>query len=67
MGRLLKNSEAAKRLGITQGTLRGHADKGIIPVVTLPSGHRRFREADIQRLRQDLGIDPNDDGKGNDQ
>ncbi len=61
---LLKTSEAAKRLGISQGTLRGYADKGMIPVVKLPSGHRRFRASDVQRLREDMGIDPKEESKG---
>lgn len=60
---LLKTSDAAKRLGISQGTLRGYANKGIIPVVKLPSGHRRFRPADVQRLSQEMGIDKSDDGQ----
>ncbi len=61
---LLKISDAAKRLGISPGTLRGYADKGMIPVVTLPSGHRRFRIVDVQRLREDMGIDPKEESKG---
>ncbi len=58
---LLSISTAAKRLGISQGALRLYADKGSIPVVKLPSGHRRFRPEDIQKLRREMGIDPNDE------
>jgi excisionase family DNA binding protein len=58
---LVKISEAAKRLEISQGTLRGYADKGIIPVVTLPSGHRRFRRSDVEQLRRKMGLDPTDE------
>jgi excisionase family DNA binding protein len=54
---LLTISTAAKRLGISQGTLRIYADKGIIPVITLPRGHRRFRPEDVERLRKEWGID----------
>lgn len=54
---LLTISTAAKRLGISQGTLRVYADKGIIPVITLPSGHRRFKPEDVERLRKEWGID----------
>ncbi len=61
---LLKITDAAKRLGISQGTLRGYADKGLVPVVKLPSGHRRFRAADVQRLREVMGIDPKEESKG---
>lgn len=59
---LLKISEAAKRLKISQGTLRGYADKGIIPVVTLPSGHRRFRRSDVEELRRKMGLEPEGEG-----
>ncbi len=54
---LLTISKAAKQLGISQGTLRVYADKGIIPVIILPRGHRRFRPEDVERLRQEWGID----------
>ena len=54
---LLTISTAAKRLGISQGTLRVYADKGIIPVITLPRGHRRFRPEDVQRLREEWGLE----------
>lgn len=58
---LLTISAAAKRLGISQGALRLYADKGAIPVVKLPSGHRRFRPEDVQKLRKEMGIDPKDE------
>lgn len=62
--KLLSISTAAKRLGISQGTLRTYADKGAIPVVMLPSGHRRFRPEDIQRLRESMGLDRPDKREG---
>ncbi len=55
--RLLTISEAARRLGVHQKTLRGWADKGLVPHVKLPSGHRRFTEADIERLRQEMRVE----------
>lgn len=64
---LLTISTAAKRLGISQGTLRGYAEKGIVPVITLPSGHRRFKPEDIERLRNEWGIHDADSGKEQDQ
>lgn len=48
---LLTISQAAKRLGVSVQTLRAYADKGIVPVVKLPSGYRRFDPAAIQRVR----------------
>lgn len=47
---MLLPSSAAKRLGVSAGTLRNYAERGMIPVVTLPSGHRRFREEDVDAL-----------------
>ena len=50
--KLLTISEAAERLGVHQNTLRSWADKGMVPVVKLPSGYRRFRPSDIERELQ---------------
>ncbi len=47
---LLAISTAAKRLRISPGTLLGYAEKGIVPVIMLPSGYHRFKAEDIQRL-----------------
>ena len=44
-------SEAAERLGVHANTLRAYADAGEIRYTRLPSGHRRFSEADIQDFR----------------
>ncbi len=61
---LLKISEAAKRLGIAQATLRNYSDRGLIPVVKLPSGHRRFRPSDVDDLRRKIGLnDVPDEGR----
>lgn len=54
--RLRTITRAAARLGVHQNTLRGWADRGLVPVVRLPSGHRRFRSADIERLRHEMGL-----------
>jgi excisionase family DNA binding protein len=60
---LLSISEAAKRLRLSVVTVRAYADKGILPVVKLPSGHRRFRREDVERLRRDMGLDPTENGE----
>lgn len=54
---VLKISDVAKRLGVSPGTVRAYAEKGLIPVIKLPSGHRRFRESDVEDLRQKMGLD----------
>ncbi len=54
---LLTISQAAARLGVHQKTLRSWADKGLVPVVRLPSGYRRFRPGDIEQMRRQMGLD----------
>jgi len=56
--RLLTISQAAARLGVHQNTLRSWADKGLVAHVKLPSGYRRFEAAVIERLRQEMGLEP---------
>lgn len=50
--RLLTIGQAAKRLGISVPTLRAYADRGLVPVVKLPSGYRRFDADAIDRTRR---------------
>ena len=58
--RLLAVAAAAARLGVHPKTLRAWADKGLVPVVKLPSGYRRFRPADIERVRGEMGLGPSE-------
>lgn len=53
---LLTISQAAKRLGVSQNTLRAWADNGLISVVKLPSGYRRFEPEVIDEKRRELGF-----------
>lgn len=46
----LTPAEAAARLRISPRTLWRYQSDGRITPVTLPSGHRRFRRADIEAL-----------------
>jgi excisionase family DNA binding protein len=54
--RLLTISQAAARLGVSVQTLRAYADKGIVPVVKLPSGYRRFDAETIDRTRREWEV-----------
>jgi len=45
-GALLSTGQVCKRFNCHPNSLRRWADAGEIPVVVLPSGHRRFRESD---------------------
>lgn len=49
---LLTVTQAAKRLGVSPNTVRAWADRGAIPVLRLPSGHRRFELSAIDALRR---------------
>jgi len=47
---LLKIKEAAKLLGINEQTLRKWVENKKIECIILPTGHRRFKISDINRL-----------------
>ncbi len=40
--KLLSVTQAAKYLGLSRNTVLNYADSGKLPVLVLPSGHRRF-------------------------
>jgi excisionase family DNA binding protein len=54
MVKLLTISEAALELGVHSNTLRGWADRGLVPAVRLPSGHRRFEPEQIERIKREM-------------
>jgi excisionase family DNA binding protein len=49
---VLRRAEAAKRLGIHPNTLAGWVQRGWLKGVKMPSGETRFREEDIDELRE---------------
>lgn len=51
---LLGVREAARRLGVHENTLRRWEASGLIHAVRLPTGVRRFREEDVQRLHDEM-------------
>jgi excisionase family DNA binding protein len=51
---LLGVREAARRLGVHENTLRRWEQAGLIRAVKLPTGVRRFREEDVERLYEDM-------------
>jgi len=62
---LLTISQAARALCVHPNTLRGWGDKGLVPMVKLPNGFRRFAVADIEDVRRTMGLDlvgPDPDG-----
>lgn len=52
---LLTVTAAAKLLGVSPNTLRAWADRGSVPVVRLPSGHRRFEAHALEAFRRSSG------------
>lgn len=46
----LTTSEAARRLGVSEATLRNWSSKGLVPAIVSPHG-RLFADEDIARLR----------------
>jgi excisionase family DNA binding protein len=48
----LKTSDVAKQLQVSARTIQRWADKQIIKATVLPSGHRRFDEAEIKKMKR---------------
>jgi excisionase family DNA binding protein len=51
---LLGVREAARRLGVHENTLRRWEQSGLIRAVKLPTGVRRFRAEDVERLHAEM-------------
>lgn len=52
---LLTTAQAAKAVGVSRMTLARYADKGYVtPARVLPSGHRRWRLADLEQQLREL-------------
>lgn len=52
MAGLLTVRQTAGRLGVHENTIRNWVEKGVLQAVRLPgSGFRRFRPADVERIR----------------
>lgn len=52
--RLLRCKETADRLGVRRSSLPGFEQKGLLSSVRDPSGHRRYRESDVEAIRKQL-------------
>jgi excisionase family DNA binding protein len=46
--------EAAKHLGVHENTLRRWEKQGLVRAVRLPTGVRRFRVDEVERLRDEI-------------
>jgi excisionase family DNA binding protein len=54
MASLIGVRDAAEALGVHENTLRRWEKAGLVRAVKLPSGVRRFRPEDIDRLRKEM-------------
>jgi len=50
--KVLRRAEAAERLGVHPNTLAGWVRGGWLKGVKMPGGETRFREEDIEQLRE---------------
>jgi excisionase family DNA binding protein len=55
--KLLSIGKAAELLGVSVGTLRAWADKGMVHAIRLPSGYRRFTRGEIDEMRRQMGYE----------
>jgi excisionase family DNA binding protein len=55
--RFLLPAEAARLLGVATSTLRRWAEEGKLHSGVTIGGHRRYRESEISRLAQGLGLE----------
>jgi excisionase family DNA binding protein len=59
---LMQVRAAARHLGVHENTVRRWEEAGLIRAIRLPSGVRRFRRDDIERIRtsmyEDAGFEP---------
>lgn len=50
--KLLKTSEVAHLLSVSNRTVQRWADKKIIKAIVLPSKHRRFDEVEVNKIKR---------------
>jgi excisionase family DNA binding protein len=50
--KLLRTSEVADLLLVSNRTIQRWADKSLIKAIKLPSGHRRFDEREINKMKR---------------
>ncbi len=54
--KLIPITKAAEMIGVHPNTLRSWADRGLVQMVKLPSGYRRFTLEEIERVRREMGL-----------
>ena len=54
MAQLMQVRQAAQALGVHENTVRRWEERGLLHAVRLPSGVRRFRPEDVERVREQM-------------
>jgi excisionase family DNA binding protein len=55
--RLVKISDVAKALGVSEETIRSWTKRGVIKAIQIRKGlHRRFDLSEIERIKKEFGI-----------
>jgi len=54
MVQLMQVRQAAQALGVHENTIRRWEERGLLQAVRLPSGVRRFRPEDVERVREQM-------------
>ena len=54
MAQLMQVRQAAQALGVHENTIRRWEERGLLRAVRLPSGVRRFRPEDVERVREQM-------------
>ena len=54
MAQLMQVRQAARALGVHENTIRRWEERGLLRAVRLPSGVRRFRPEDVDKMRKEM-------------
>lgn len=54
MAQLMQVRQAAQALGVHENTIRRWEERGLLRAVRLPSGVRRFRTEDVEKVREQM-------------
>jgi excisionase family DNA binding protein len=54
MAQLMQVRQAAQALGVHENTIRRWEQRGLLHAVRLPSGVRRFRPEDVEKVRAQM-------------
>jgi excisionase family DNA binding protein len=54
MVQLMQVRQAAQALGVHENTIRRWEERGLLHAVRLPSGVRRFRPEDVEKVREQM-------------